>query len=74
MYKILSWLCYYIGDFSYTILELFNNKFWVGFWYPIYHKFLCWSSHFQDKGGFDTDKVDDTTGWPWRKGSEDEHR
>lgn len=76
MYKILSWACYYAGDLASKIMCLFGNtEWWSSVWYPIYNTFMIWSGDLQDKGGFDPQKVEDTTGWPWRKPTkEDEEK
>jgi len=70
MYKILCWTCYYLGDFVSKILALFDNIIWADIWYPMYNRLMLWSSYLQDEAGFDPYKTEDTTGWPWRKGTE----
>ena len=73
MYRILSWACYYLGDWACSIMYWFDNfEFWVAVWFPVYQKFMCWSIDLQSKGGFDTDKVLDTSDWPWYKRSEND--
>lgn len=73
LYKPISWGCFYLGDASSKALSLNDNSdLWVGIWYPIYNKFMIWSSDLQDTAGFDPTQVDDTTGWPWHKPNERE--
>ena len=68
MYRILSWACYYLGDWSCSIMGwLDNSETWVSIWFPAYQAFMAWSTTLQDMGGADPHKVEDTTGWPWSK-------
>lgn len=43
----LSWACYYIGDIACGILELWDNEYWVAFWYPLYNNMMLSSEYFQ---------------------------
>jgi len=68
IYRLLSWISYYLGEWAHWELELFSsNETWVNFWYPLYNKFMGWSSDLQDTAGFDPLKVENTAGWPWYK-------
>ena len=71
LYRIASWTCYYLGDWTSMILELFDNDMWCSFWYPIYNKLMIWSGDIQDAAGYDPRTGADTSKWPWFKAEED---
>lgn len=75
IYRLLSWTCYYLGDLSFKILELFDDsELWVNLWFPIYSKLMCWSSTIQDTSGFDPQTGIDTSEWPWYKADDEENK
>lgn len=66
IYKSISWVCYWLGDLSCKVMCLLDNYgAWTSVWYPIYNKFMIWSSDMQDYAGFDPTKTNNTAGWPW---------
>ena len=56
----LSWLFWALGDFTYNVLELFDDHDqWCAFWYPIYNYLMIASDKIQSFAGGSGEH------WPW---------
>jgi hypothetical protein len=43
----ISWTCFWIGSMHLIIMNLWDNEYWIGFWYPLYNDFMMESNAIQ---------------------------
>lgn len=42
-----AWIFFGVGHFYSVLLNLWDNKYWAAFWYPLYNDLMIWSHEAQ---------------------------